>query len=1033
MESNKTDNKTQYTEEIVGSIAPPEQVITEQAPPPPTKKQLRKLRRAERLERFRRSKCHRLLFGTGAVWFLIAFLVPAAIMTFAMANSSIHPFGNRQMLVVDLWHQYFPFFRVVREKLLTGGSFLYSWENGLGSNFLSLIAYYAMSPLNWLSIFWSEEGTRDALTFILIAKIGFSGAFFSRFLRYTYDRNDFSTCIFSVMYALCSFTLGYYWNVMWFDTVALFPLVMLGIVAICRERKWKCYTFSLALSLIANYYVGFFTCIFSIFMFLAAGVIEFKGIKDYFIKCWVMLRSTVLGLGMGAFILIPAYYGLQTSYSADDRPFWKRIIAILKEDPKYYESWKALLANTLSYSEPTKVEGLPNFACGMLAITLFGVFLVSRGIKIREKVSTLIMLFIIVISCNMRQLNYIWHGLHFTNQIPYRFAFIFSFVLAAAAYRAYDVILKNGIKVYQIIAMLPGPLFVFWLNYKVKGDDFAFKGPIKSSAIITAAFILIFTAAKLFPFRRKEVRNAVLSLALAAAVFSEFVSNAKLGVETVGSSDYIGYPSHYDEVEDLLTSAKKSDPDPFYRTEMTDCYTLNGSALYGYYGVSQFSSVANVSVTKLCKRLGIYASEAGNRYYYNTNTPVFSTLFDIRYHISRGGALHSEEYAMDYFGTSSSDVNSNSYIYKSRYPVSLGYMMDDKIMGITGSTVGICPLDYQNIVIKAATGIEDDVFIPQPVSLVEYNNMEVTKNGFGNYTFRVPEEKAFDPNTVYTYANADNMHLYGYAISTGSNCSYLNVKYGPHPENGTSRRNDISVVSGDLIDNSYGLVFPMGNGKSGDDSVVTIKPKEDRKSGNFKLMVYALDEKAFKKHYEAIADELLEIEDFSDRKITGRINAKKDGILYLAVPYEKGWSVYVDGEKADTITVLDAMLGVRLEAGEHEIRLEYIPEGFIPGVIITSVCVILTGTLIFFEVRRKRRKTAAVTAADSSPAGDEPDNGEEPVILGEIYNQEVEEMTETADVNQVNAESAESEAQQEEIFPEAENEKSQSDDSVQGD
>ena len=69
---------------------------------------------------------------------MIAFLAPVLIMIYAFAQNDIHPFGaddpggayvngKNQMLVVDLWHQYYPFFRVVREKLMTGGSFLYSW------------------------------------------------------------------------------------------------------------------------------------------------------------------------------------------------------------------------------------------------------------------------------------------------------------------------------------------------------------------------------------------------------------------------------------------------------------------------------------------------------------------------------------------------------------------------------------------------------------------------------------------------------------------------------------------------------------------------------------------------------------------------------------------------------------------------------------------------------------------------------------------------------------------------------------------
>ena len=224
-------------------------------------KEEKRAARRTRLERFRKGKFYGILYDKGVLYFLLSFLIPFAIMLYAFGIYGIHPFGDRQILVVDLWHQYYPFFRVVHEKLTSGGSFLYSWENGMGTNFLSLISYYAASPLNWLSVFFGEGNERDALTFILAAKIGFAGAFFSTFLRYTYKRKDFTICMFSVMYALCSYTLGYYWNVMWFDTIALFPLVMTGIVMICREGKWKVFTFGLALSLIANYYVGYFTCI----------------------------------------------------------------------------------------------------------------------------------------------------------------------------------------------------------------------------------------------------------------------------------------------------------------------------------------------------------------------------------------------------------------------------------------------------------------------------------------------------------------------------------------------------------------------------------------------------------------------------------------------------------------------------------------------------------------------------------------------------------------------------------------------------
>jgi uncharacterized membrane protein YfhO len=715
--------------------------------------------------------------------FLISFFMSSGIMVFAFSQFNIHPFGDRQILVVDLWHQYYPFFKVVREKLIEGGSFLYSWENGLGTNFLSLISYYAASPLNWLSVFFDDDHVRDAMTFILSCKIGFAGAFFSTFLRYTYKRKDFSICMFSVMYALCSYTLGYYWNVMWFDTVALFPLVMLGIVALCREGKWKVFTLALMLSLVANYYIGYFTCIFSVFMFASASIIECKGIKDWFRKLLLMIRSSIIGVGLGGFMLLPAYFGLKLTYSANNT---------MPRDISFYEDWRKIFAHLLSYDAPTKVDGLPNFACGMLAVLLFGVFLFSFGIKIREKISSLLMLAIIAVSCNMNILNFIWHGFHFTNQIPYRFAFIFSFVLAAAAFRAYDIILSRGIKIYQLVLMVIAPAAVVVLNYYAAGKKFEFDGALRSSIIITGAFWLIFIAAKIFPFKTPKMRNAMMTLALAAAVFSEFVSNAQIGAKTVDNTSYNDYPTRYEEVEELLECTRKTDKSLFYRTEMSQTYTLNDSALYGYRGLSQFSSSANVSVTTLCKRLGLYASEAGNRYYYRTSTPVVNSLMGIKYIIKKDGELNSEEWVLEKIQTADT-----TNLYENRYPLALGFMVDENILNMVDNS-GANPFEYQNELIRCATGVEEKLFVAQPVALAEYDGLDITKNGYGNYTFQNDSDQPTGSAT-YTFDCIDGSYLYGYANGTGGTCDSLEIKCG-----------DVLIDSGKLID-SYPIVFPMGN------------------------------------------------------------------------------------------------------------------------------------------------------------------------------------------------------------------------------
>lgn len=1010
-------------------------------------------------KRFGKSRFYDIMYGKGVFFFLLSFFIPAFIFAYGFAENGIRPFdsdGSSQMLIIDLWHQYYPFFRVEREKLLSGGSFLYSWQNGLGSDFLSLIAYYAASPINWISVFFGADHVREALSFILVGKIGFAGAFFSCFLRYTYKRRDFSLCIFSSMYALCSYMLGYYWNVMWFDTIALFPLVMMGIVAIAREGKWKVFTFALALSLFSNYYIGLFTCIFCVFMFAASGIIEFRGIKDLLCKIFIMIRSSVLAIALAAFILLPSYYGLKLTYSANNT---------FPEETIQNYKWNEIFANMISYKNPTALDGLPNFSSGMLAVMLFGVFMLSFGVKIREMGAYSLMLGLIVISCNINKLDLIWHGLHVPNQIPHRYAFIFSFVLIAMAYRAYDVLLKNGIKAYQLLLMLAGPVLVFWCErlYYVKDENdskkeylrfrsvgfdngvkyaavvavlllalcvavrliplkkkrirngvsniiltasaavslmciiiFIYKyeyrkesldisASVKKSMIITAAYFMIFLTVKIFPFRRKAARNFFMNAAVGTAVFSELISNAGIGLGTLTPSSYGSYPANGREVQSLLNKASNSEESLFYRTETAAPWSLNNSALYGYNGVSQFSSTANVSVTTLYSRLGLYASEAGNRYYYRTSTPVVNSLLGLRYIIGCNGPLNTEEKFLEYI-----DSAGPSYLYRNKYPLSLGFMMNEEILDLKDSA-GINPLEYQNDIVRLATGAESSTFsdIVRPVigvefslindivrlatgsessllndiiiwatepslfnayvvTYVEKNGMDVTKNGFGNYTFRTTEtDDGSEPGVTYSYDGREGAVLYAYMGSSGSSVKDIQISC-----------DDIWVMPNDDKDliKSYPIVVPLGNSGEGTVSKVHMTVRDGKTSGNYQLKPYTMELDLFEKFYSELADEQLEITSFKDTEIKGTITAEKDGVMYLSIPYEKGWSVYIDGKKADTFKVLHAMLGARVTKGSHDIVLKYSPEGFKEGLVISGAGAAVTGIVIWFDYRRKKKK-----------------------------------------------------------------------------
>ncbi len=507
----------------------------------------------------------------------------------------------------------------------------------------------------------------------------------------------------------------------------------------------------------------------------------------------------------------------------------------------------------------------------------------------------------------------------------------------------------------------------------------------KSSLIITGAYVLIFIAGKVLPLKNPLVRRSLLNLGLAAAVFTELSANAVLGVKTVGSSDYTTYPTQNEGVQEVLAKMEADEADSlFSRAEMTGTYTLNDSALYGYNGVSQFSSSANVAVTKLFRRLGLYASEAGNRFYYRTSTPVVNGLLGIDYIISRGGPIsepnpYLEEYAV------SGAVN----MYKNTKPLSLGFMMNSDIKYMQ-EIPGENPFDYQDRLIRLASGIDRAVFTPQPVALAHYDNMEPLKRSYGSYSFSALE--AGSVSASYDFAGVENGCLFGY----GKNGCYdsINVKKGDTP------------VESSVSFSDYPVVLPIGIIQPGETATIELNFPSDKRSGNYEFVVYSLDMVKYEEAYNALADEQLELTEFSDTKIKGIVNALTDGVLYLSIPYEKGWSLYVDGEKTETFPVLGAMTGADIAAGNHEILLKYSPDGFKTGLIVSIGSLGLLILFVWLDLRRRKNAPAAEIAAVDD------------------------EFWEIIEIIEEPAESVPDEAQE---IPEEENEKFESDDSVQRD
>ena len=119
-------------------------------------------------QQLRDAALHDLVHGKAV--YLLAFVVPLIIMIAVYAIRDIFPFGENCYLRSDMYHQYAPFFSELWEKIRTGGSLEYSWNIGLGTNFIALYGYYLSSPSNWFIALFPQKYMIEMMNIIILLK-----------------------------------------------------------------------------------------------------------------------------------------------------------------------------------------------------------------------------------------------------------------------------------------------------------------------------------------------------------------------------------------------------------------------------------------------------------------------------------------------------------------------------------------------------------------------------------------------------------------------------------------------------------------------------------------------------------------------------------------------------------------------------------------------------------------------------------------------------------------------------------------------
>ena len=884
--------------------------------------------------------------------FLLAFLFPALTVLAAFAITGCHPFGDRTILTVDLYHQYCPFLVAFRNKVLSGQSLFYSWNDGLGQEYYAAYANYAASPLNIFSLFFTAKTMPVFIMFVTCFRAGLASTFMLMFLSANDNKRiDNITVVFSSSYALCGWFISFFWNIMWCDAVVLLPLIALGLRKLLLEHKYGLYIVSLAIAIVSNYYAGYFLCLFMVLFAPAYYLCLFscekpKGdprrlcFKTFTGAALRFAFSSILAAGTSAALTVPTYLILKNCSATGDT---------LKPDYSLQNNLFDFFGRLMVAANPNIRDGMANVYSGIVIVLLLPLFFMlpkRTGIKAKHKIVFGTLLAVMYLSLTNRTLNFIWHGFHFPNQIPYRESFLMSFLLVFIGFLTIRRIRSLGVKYITGAVLSSAAFLVLYEKFGTGNEGYLQIGVTLLFLIIQGA--ALHTVSNINVRKSEFFLETLLTVTMMFEMFAASLISIGLVAKHEGFTSYSPYGRNYRDVAAYVNEVEGSEGHMnFERSELYPNNICDLQSLYNVKGLSIFSSTARESFVKYMRNYGFHNNNI-NGLRNAGLTRVTATLLNVRNLVEIDKtqsvpALFEQEYKGKIVSS-----------WANKDALSVGFMTDPGVIDYAPDyDKNIDVFDKTNAWVRSM-GAEN---VYKPVTLITgdtsgLNTVDresqvlaftVSNNVPNNeYSFNVTIEDADIGSDIYLYANSKK---------GGS----VTVECGD-----TTRKFEIrsyQIITCGVYDGTPIHVY--------------VKYSESP-SSNITLYGYQLDRAGYDNMLEKFSDEQLNVTKYDATSIEGHIDVKEDGLLFLSIPYAEGWTAVVDGKETEIVPIQDALMGIRLSQGSHDVALKYTPAGFKAGLIISAASVVMIAAVIavssFISKKKNSKVQEAQTTAGNTPA-----------------------------------------------------------------
>lgn len=878
----------------------------------------------------------KIILSKKAYW--LSFIIPAAILFAAYALFGVFPLGVKSVLALDLNAQYVSYFDYMYDVFGGSESIFYTWSGTLSGEFFGTFAYYLASPFNFIIWLFPREFITEGVMVMLLVKSGAVGLSAAFYLKKHRSFSDYTTILFSVMFALCGYFVAHTINPMWLDGLVALPLVIMGVERICQKRGFLLYTLSILYIFIANYYIGYMVGIFSaLYAIYYVSSRKIGGVKDYFRAVGVYTASSIAAILMSCVVIIPAFKSLQNG-KLGHTPDYSFV-----ENFNIADSFIKLFPGTYDTERP---DGLPMLYCGTLALIFVLIYFMCRKISARQKIASGFLLGVMTLCMYIKPVDMFWHGGQVPVWMPYRYSFTIIFLMIIFGAEAFE-------KIENVRPKHIGTAFLILLGVLLFSDYYAGGEHFNTTLVIVVPLIVLGIIAAIAFGYRKYHNATSMKITLCIAVCAELLLNSTMYIYKIHGdvyySDRDSYAFDIPQTRAIVNQVKAQDGG-FYRMEKTYHRTVNDAMSVGLYGFSHSTSTYNTKIIELLADLGYGARDHYSRY--DGATLLTDDLFGVKYVIAKDErtAQYDEEI------TAANQINAR--VYKNSDALAIAYLADEKIIG--SRIEATSPFLFQQRLASILVGRNygDDVELYSPINDVVFDNKNITigstTDGYYTYKKRISGDEAFVSFSVKME-------------KSGAAYVYLPTRY---------ERECKMYLNGDYLRNYFRnenhCIVYLGDYEKGDEFTLELRPNDSEMIfGDAEF--YVLDREALSEYTGALGNQSCEVIKTGSSSLEIRVNTEESRALFTTIPVEEGWSAELDGQPCTIASAVNgALMCLNVPAGEHTIKLTFFPAGMKTGLILTAagaglLLVMIALSLIVKHVKRKKALAEQVPEETEEP------------------------------------------------------------------